>query len=109
MRQEDIASAFVFYGLAFASLSGVVLALYIRAWRLRETLRLDAVERFDTRTGMDFWTILCATGLTSSLIALSVPPATVGLAGWFYFWLFFGLGGLLWRAGRRRRALLNRA
>ena len=109
MRPEDTASTFVFYGLAFASLSGVILALYIRAWRLREALRLNAVERVDTRTSMNFWTILCATGLTSSLIALSVPPAMVGLAGWFYFWLFFGLGGFLWRTGRRRRqALLNR-
>ena len=107
MQQDDIAAVFVFYGLAFAVLSGVILALYVRAWRLRGALRLNTIECFDTRTSMTFWSILCATGLISSMIALSVPAAIVGVAGWFYFWLFFGMSGFFWWVARQRRQLRN--
>ena len=104
MSPSEVAWAFVFYGLAFAYLSGIVLALYARAWVLRETLGLNALERFDTRTRLRFWSVLCGTGVVSSLMALSVPPERVGLAGWFYCWLFFGLTAILVHADRVRPA-----
>ena len=105
---EQVAAIFLFYGIAFAALSGVILGLYLYAWRRREALELNEIERFETRQSMVLWVVVSATGLVSSLIAVLIPIDHVGWAGWFYFSLFVTFIWLNVRTGLRRRALLDR-
>ena len=103
----QVATIFVFYGLAFASLSGIILGLYAYAWRQREALELNEVERFETVRSMVLWTSVSGIGLVSSLIAFANPDDEHGLAGWFYWSLFVAFFGVNWWAGKRRRALFH--
>ena len=103
----QVASIFVLYGFAFASLSGVILGLYLYAWRRRDALELNALERFDTRRNIVLWMVVSGTGLASSLIAAFNPGDEVGWAGWAYLWLFIAFPWLDLNARKRRRALLE--
>ena len=97
----------MFYGLAFASLSGIILGLYGYAWRRREVLELNEVERFETVRSIVLWTSVSGIGLVSSLIAAVNPNDEYGLAGWFYWSLFVAFFGVNWWARKRRRALFH--
>ena len=101
----QISTIFVFYGLAFASLSGIILGLYAYAWQRRELLELNELERFDTVQSVTLWAALSSIGLVSSLIAFLNPTDDSGLAGWFYWSLFVPFVWINARARSRRRAL----
>ncbi len=104
---EQVAAIFVFYGFAFASLSGVVLGLYLYAWRRRDVLELNELERFETRQSVVLWMAVSGTGLASSLMAVLIPIDHVGWAGWFYFSLFVTITWAKLRVSKRRRAMLD--
>src|SRR3954453_18096505 len=46
---SQLTSLLVIYGLGFAAVYLALTLLYLHAWRLRETLELTQLERFDTR------------------------------------------------------------
>ncbi|MCY4214277.1 MAG: TMEM175 family protein [Gammaproteobacteria bacterium] len=103
----QVSAIFVFYGLAFAFLSGIVLGLHVHAWRRRDLLELNELERFETLKSITLWTSVSAIGLLSSLIAVLNPTDQYGLAGWFYWSLFLAIAWVNWRARKRRRALFQ--
>ena len=103
----QVSAIFVFYGLAFASLSGIILALYAYAWRRREVLELNEIERFETLRSIVLWTSVSGIGLVSSLIAIVNPTDEYGLPGWFYWSLFVAFFGVNAWARKRRRALFH--
>ncbi|MEM7482531.1 MAG: hypothetical protein AAF481_15250 [Acidobacteriota bacterium] len=65
-------------------MSGLIALLYVHAWRRRESLRLNALERFDPRTDIRVWAILAGYGVLSALVA---PPTTPGVPGWVFMLL----------------------
>src|SRR6266446_5226467 len=49
MTGSQLSILLVIYGLGFAAVYGAMTLLYLHAWRLREALELNALERADTR------------------------------------------------------------
>ena len=74
----------IIYGLGGAAVFGVFTLLHAHAYRLRDMLELDALERFDTRAAILENAILTAIPLVSVLLALVLPASLSGLAGMFY-------------------------
>lgn len=79
----DVNRMFVIYGLGFMSMATAILLLNLHAWRQRDALDLDDVERVATRAEIGAWLILLAVGMASTLIAAALPNA-VPTAGWAY-------------------------
>jgi len=76
---------FAIFAAGFTALATEMLLLYVRAWRLRRPLRLDARERVLTRGAITGWCLPIATGLLSLAIALTVPIRYIAWSGWVYF------------------------
>lgn len=75
---------FVLYGLAFALMSGVLLALNAHVLRLAIEPPLAALERAIARIEIEVWAILAATGAVSVVLALWLPPRLLSLSVWLY-------------------------
>jgi hypothetical protein len=101
---QDILDMFVIYGVAFATLSLCMAALYARAWRLRDVLALDPEETVATAGSIAVWAWACIVGLVSIVAARlmpSDPPYWLsGLPGLVYF--LMNLSGLVSQAAERR-------
>ncbi len=76
---------FAVYALGFSALAVEMVLLNLRAWRLREALRLDERERQLTRGEISGWSIPVAVGLSSLTLALTLPPRWLFWSGWIYF------------------------
>jgi Endosomal/lysosomal potassium channel TMEM175 len=93
---------FAIYALGFIALGGEIQLLYLRAWKLRDPLRLNAREKFLTRAELSGWSIPMAVGLIALVLALAIPARHFPWAGWIYFSL--AILAPLHRAWVRRRA-----
>src|SRR5690348_5370672 len=49
MTGQQLSALLVIYGLGFAAVYGAMALLYVHAWRLRDALELNELEKFDTR------------------------------------------------------------
>lgn len=98
----------VIYGLGFAGIFALLLALYGHAWRLRDRLELNELERWDTRTSMILYGSYVALGLLSALVGGTGGAAQVRWSGWLY-WLIGPMSAAIgiWR-GRGRDRLQRR-
>jgi hypothetical protein len=76
---------FAFYALGFIAIGAEILLLYVRAWKLRAPLRLNAREKFLTRAELSGWCIPMAVGLAALILALTVPVRHFSWSGWVYF------------------------
>jgi uncharacterized membrane protein len=85
----DVNTIFAIYGVGFTAMALSIMLLNLHAWRLRDELELDAVERHETRAVIGAWCILCAAGVLSVAVALLTPPHLAGLPGWAYAPLAF--------------------
>lgn len=99
----DVNRIFAIYGVGFTAMSGALVLLNVHAWRKREVLQLDALERHETRATIGAWVILTSAGLLSLLVALLAPPSLAGLPGWVYALLGIAMP-LYGRWMNRRRA-----
>ena len=93
---SDLQWLYWVYAGAFGLLGGVLLLLYVHAWRQREHLELDHEERVRTRVLIASWAWVPAVALLSALLAGMLPlsdrPSFVyGLPGMSYCLL-----GLQW-------------
>jgi uncharacterized membrane protein len=102
----DLVAMFTVYGIAFATLSGCMLALYAHAWRHRDALRLEAAEAMQTRSAIAAWSWRAVVALLSLLAAAllarsrQVPVWMAGAPGMVYVLMplsrafagFFGRG-----------------
>jgi uncharacterized membrane protein len=76
---------FTIYGLGFAAVYAVLALMHFHAWRLRERLELNEIERWMTVETIAYEVVLACVGLLSFAVARVVEPQRVALAGWIYF------------------------
>jgi uncharacterized membrane protein len=93
---------FVIYGLGFVGIFLLYGLLYFHAWRLRESLQLNAAEQHDTRGHLQMIIGNLCVGLLSVLMAMTFPTRYVGLAGFIYF-LLGPVNGIIGTINGRKR------
>jgi hypothetical protein len=67
------------------AISAEVLLLNLRAWQLREPLRLNARESLVTRGELTGWSIPVCVGIVSLAFAITLPAEQIQWSGWVYF------------------------
>lgn len=84
---DELYGIFTIYSIGFVALCVVVLLLYLRAWAIRDELRLDVVERYVTRSEIGSWMILASVGGLAILMGLFAPHHPLTVPGWAYMLL----------------------
>jgi hypothetical protein len=82
---SEARTIFVIYALGLIAIAAEILLLYLRAWQLREPLRLNAREKQITRGEMAGWSIPVSVGIVSLILALILPATQIQWSGWVYF------------------------
>jgi hypothetical protein len=97
-------SLMVIYGVGFAGIFLVFLAMYAHAWLLRDELELNELERYDTRTNMIMYAAYVVIGLLSASVGATLKGRAVQWAGHMY-WLLGPVSGFIgyWRGSGRHR------
>lgn len=100
------------YGGGFAAIYLLIAALYWNAWREREELELNLLERALTKGYIMDAAAQAGVGLLSCALALALPPKQAGLSGFAYF--LIGLtktatGMYLGKQGRVARVRMEEA
>ena len=89
---DDLNAMFVTYGLVFASMSALVMLLYLHAWRCRAALGLSVDEQVGTLTTAASWAVAVGVAVASMAAAQLLTPATpkwaYGLPGMMYALMF---------------------
>jgi len=83
--EAQVRTIFVIYALGLIAISAEILLLHLRAWQLREPLRLNARERLMTRGELTGWSIPTSVGAVSLVLALTLPIEQIEWSGWVYF------------------------
>jgi uncharacterized membrane protein len=81
----QVRALFAVFALGFIAIALEMVLLNLRAWQLREPLRLDARESSMTRQEVTGWSVPVAVGIISLVLALSLPIAQIEWSGWVYF------------------------
>ncbi len=89
----------VLFSGGFVALFSVLSLMYLRAWRFRDRLHLDAAERAATLGRLQRHLVTVAIGVTSLLLAVLVPT-TPALAGLIYFLMGPIMGWMGFRTGK---------
>ena len=106
---SQVTELMVLYGLGFAAVYFLIAALYWNAWRHRESLALNGLERLLTVSSIVDALGLAAIGLVACLGALLaslfLPASWSGLSGYLYFLIapWKTLNGMYF--GRKARTL----
>jgi uncharacterized membrane protein len=83
--EAQFRAIFAIYAIGFTAIAVEIMLLYLRAWKLREPLRLNERERFLTRADITGWSIPVSIGLISLVLALTLPAYEISWSGWIYF------------------------
>jgi hypothetical protein len=103
ISQHDLRLLFLIYGVGLAATFIVLLLMHANAYRQRDQLELDALERAETRIAMWELAGVAAIGLLSGGVAqLPIGDNFAAAAGFTYF-----LNGLVFTVGARRRQRLR--
>ncbi len=96
----------VIYGVGFAGIFALFLAMYVHAWRKRDVLELNEHERWDTRTNMMMYGSYVVIGVLSALVGGLSEGAGAAWSGLMY-WLIGPVSGAIgwWRGAGRARLL----
>ena len=96
----------VIYGVGFAGIFSLFLAMYTHAWRLREKLELNEVERWDTQTNMLMYGSYIVIGLLSALAGGTLEGEAVKWSGLMY-WLLGPVSATIgwWRGTGRAKVV----
>jgi uncharacterized membrane protein len=105
MDEHEARVLFVIYGAGFAAISLIFALLYIHAWKHREQLALNGIERLRTRHTLTDHFAMVVVGLASAALAVMAPARWIGTAGWFYFviGIYYTVTGMIY--GKRERVL----
>ncbi len=97
----------VIYGLGYSAVFFVFTLLHVHAWRKRDLLELDPLERLKTRHSLVDASVMVSIGLISALMAALLPAQWIGLAGYFYFSIaaYFTVAGMIF--GKQERLLFE--
>ena len=105
IADSDMRTLMIVYGLGYIALFGAFWLLYNHAWRRRDRLELNEIERYDTLSTMYEAAINAGVALLSVLIALLADYHYAGIAGLIYMLLAPLMTGFgIWR-GRGRQKL----
>src|SRR6266849_4404582 len=83
--ESQARTLFAIYALGTIAISAEILLLNLRAWLLREPLRLNALEKLMTRGELTGWSIPVSVGILSLVFALTLPAEKIQWSGWVYF------------------------
>jgi hypothetical protein len=83
--ESQARTIFAIYALGLIAISAEILLLNLRAWQLREPLRLNERESLVTRGELSGWSIPVSVGIVSLFLALTLPAAQIQWSGWVYF------------------------
>src|SRR2546428_8886936 len=72
---------FAVYALGLIAISAEIFLLYLRAWQLREPLRLNVRERLMTRGELTGWSIPVCVGLVSLVLSFILPIEQIAWCG----------------------------
>ncbi len=105
MTASQVSTLLVIYGLGFTAVYLALTVLYLHAWRLREMLQLNDLEKFDTRYIICRLLLLVGVGIIAA--ALASRRSTLKWSGYSYLLLFviLRLHTILHR--KRRKTFLN--
>ncbi|HEV2841248.1 MAG TPA: TMEM175 family protein [Chthoniobacterales bacterium] len=96
---------FAIYAIGFTAIALEIVLLYLRAWKLRGPLRLNAREEFLTRADMTGWSIPATVGVIALVLALTLPEDQISWSGWVYFSMAVLVPVHKWFLARRARQL----
>jgi uncharacterized membrane protein len=105
---SQIPVLFMTFAIAFGSMGTVMWALHFNAWRMRDTLQLDAREIVWTRARLWNWAIVPLVSMVSIGLALGIPATKesgwlLGLPGFVFFTInLCEIGISLWARARLR-------
>ena len=85
MNILSLHDALPIYALGLIANSAEILLLNLRAWQLREPLRLNARERLMTRGELTGWSIPVSVGIVSLVFSFTLPIEQIAWCGWVYF------------------------
>ena len=83
--ESQVRALFAVFALGFTAIALEMVLLNLRAWQLREPLRLNARERGMTLNEVTGWSIPVGIGLVSLVLALYLPGTQIEWSGWIYF------------------------
>src|ERR1700737_747199 len=83
--ESQARTCFVIFALGLVAISAEILLLNLRAWQLREPLRLNALEKLVTRGELTGWSVPVSVGVVSLVFALTLPAEQIQWSGWIYF------------------------
>ena len=83
--ESEARTIFAIYALGLIAISAEIWLLYLRAWHLREPLRLNARERLTTRDELTGWSIPVSVALISLVFSFILPAEKIAWCGWVYF------------------------
>jgi uncharacterized membrane protein len=89
--EAQVRTIFAIYALGLIAIASEILLLYVRAWRLREVLRLNARERLMTRGELTGWSIPVSVGMVSLVFSFTLPIEKIAWCGWIYFLMAIAL------------------
>ena len=81
----EVRALFAVFALGFTAIALEMMLLNLRAWQLRDPLRLNARERAMTFREVTGWSIPVGVGIISLVLALLMPRAQIEWSGWIYF------------------------
>ncbi|MDQ2919368.1 MAG: TMEM175 family protein [Verrucomicrobiota bacterium] len=85
MTLSQLSALLIIYGIGFAAVWLALTFLYLHAYRLRESLELTELEKFETRYQIHRLLILVGVGLLAALLACLRPM--LFWSGWTYMLL----------------------
>jgi uncharacterized membrane protein len=105
---DQLSSLMIIFNLGYLAVFTVFVLLFYHAYRKREALGLNELERFDTRDSIVESVLNCGIAIFSLLIVTIGGPTRAGLAGMAYMLtpLVMMVNGML--TGRRRKRLEQR-
>src|SRR5207249_7712147 len=76
---------FAIFAIGFTAIALEIVLLNLRAWQLRDPLRLNERERLMTREDITGWSVPAGVGIISLILALILPIREIAWSGWAYF------------------------
>ena len=83
--ESQVRALFAVFALGFTAIALEMVLLDLRAWQLREPLRLNAREQALTFHDVAGWSIPVGVGLVSLVLALCLPREQIEWSSWIYF------------------------
>jgi hypothetical protein len=83
--ESQVRTIFAIYALGLIAISAEILLLNLRAWQLREPLRLNSREKLMTRGELTGWSIPVSMGVVSLVLSFTLPIEEIAWCGWVYF------------------------